>query len=44
MSEKDQKELSTQEHWDTRYAGGREDGLGKHEWFHSFKELRPFLV
>jgi hypothetical protein len=44
MSEEDQKALSTQEHWDSRYAGGREDGLGEHEWFRSFKELRPFLV
>lgn len=44
MSEEDQKALSTQEHWDSRYAGGREDGLGEHEWFRSFKELRPFLA
>lgn len=44
ISEGDQKALSTQQHWDSRYAGGREDGLGEHEWFRSFKDLRPFLI
>ena len=44
MSKNEQRELSTQEHWDSRYAGDRDDGLGEHEWFRSFEELRPFLM